>query len=36
MNRIEIKNVKKFDTDEKVSIYIVNGIFVDSLYSEAE
>ena len=36
MNRIEIKNVKKFDTDEKVSIYIENGVFVDSLSSEAE
>ena len=36
MNRIEIKNVKKFDTDEKVSIYIENGVFVDRLSSEAE
>ena len=36
MKRIEIKNVKKFDTDEKVSIYIENGVFVDSLSSEAE
>ena len=36
MNRIEIKNVKRFDTDEKVSVYIENGVFTDSLSGDAE
>ncbi|MBP5493185.1 MAG: dihydroorotase [Clostridiales bacterium] len=36
MKRIEIKNAKHFASDEKVTLYIENGVFTDSLSGEAD
>ena len=36
MKRIEIKNAKHFASGEKVTVYIENGVFTDSLSGEAD
>ena len=36
MKRIEIKNAKHFASGEKVTVYIENGVFTDSLLGEAD